>query len=120
MSGQMTAGQLRDRVTWLRPVRTENEAGQAVVSYEAANTSFALVEATAGGAGEGDQHAQLTPQVAYKVTIRSRTVPDLAHDWRLAWLNRSLTLEVAAVLPHPNGGEWVLVACRERPASTTG
>lgn len=116
----MTAGDLRDRVTWLRPVRTEDTHGQKRLGYESAATTFAKVEAVVGGTGEGDQHAQLTPAVTYQVTIRSRTVTDLAHDWKLTWLNRSLTLEVAAILPHPHGGEWVLVLARQRPASTAG
>lgn len=114
----MTAGELRDRVTWLPPKRDTNESGQAVVTYpsELAEPTFAKVEPVAAGAGEGDQHAQLTPRRAYQVTIRSRTV-DVRHDWRLTW--RALTLDVTAVLPHEAGDDFVKVMCRERPPTTT-
>lgn len=111
------AGDLRDRVEWYPPVRTKNAAKQLVVTYPTATaTTYAKVEATTGG--EGDQAAQLTPSVTYRVTLRAKTVPALAHDWRCVWVNRSLTLDVAAVLPHPNGDEYVLVLAKERPATT--
>lgn len=119
MAGKMHAGRLRDRVAWYPPVRTKNASGQMVPSWPTASaTTFAHVEATTGG--ENDQHTQLTPSVTYRVTLRSRTVAGLAHDWRAVWLNRSLTLDVSAVLPHPNGDEFVLVLAKERPASTAG
>ncbi len=117
MAARPHAGQLTDRVTWYAPVRTKNAAKQMVVSYPTAyGTTYAKVEATTGG--EGDQAAQLTPTVTYRVTLRSRTVAGLAHDWRLVWAARGLTLDVAAVLPHPSGDEYVLVLAKERPAST--
>ena len=117
MAAKMTAGHLRDRVTWYPPVRTKNAAGQMVPTYPTASaTTYAKVEPTTGN--EADQHTQLTPSVTYRITLRSRTVAGLAHDWRCVWANRSLTLDVSAVLPHPNGDEFVLVLAKERPATT--
>lgn len=117
MAAPVTAGDLRDRVAWYAPVRTKNAAGQLSVTHPtASSTTAAKVEAVAGT--EGDKHAQQTPLVAYEITIRSRTVPDLKADWLAVWVNRGRTLNVTAVLPHPNGGEWVLVRATERPPST--
>lgn len=114
-----TAGDLRDRVAWYAPVRTRGDTGQAVVTFpEACGPYAAKVLPVTQAAGEREQHRQQTPGRRYEITLRSRTVPGLAADWRAVWANRSLTLEVRAVLPHPNGDEWVLVLAHELPAST--
>ena len=72
------------------------------------------------GGGERVSHAQQQPFRRYEVTIRSRTVTPL-HDWNAVWTNRgNKVLKVLHAGEHPNGGEFVLVTCEERPASTTG
>jgi SPP1 family predicted phage head-tail adaptor len=113
----MTAGDLRDRVLWLKPKRVTGPTGQPATVYEPVRETWAKVQAVAGGAGEGDEHAQLTPARGYEITIRSRTA-DVKHDWRVTW--RGLVLEVEAVLPHPANGQFDLIRCHERPPTTTG
>lgn len=116
-----TAGDLRDRVTWSPPVRTKGATGQAVVTFpESFGPYAAKVVPVTQAAGEREQHRQQTPGRRYEITLRSRTVKGLAADWRAVWVNRSLTLDVRAVLPHPNGDQWVLVLAHEVPASTAG
>jgi head-tail adaptor len=128
MPQQLSAGDLRDRVAWQPPLRAENAAGQKVVTYDTLSTTWAKVEPVVGGGGEQDRHQQVTPTVSYTVTVRGRVVQrdgvptvvpvGVRHDWRAVWVSRGVTLEVTAVVPHPNGGEFALVLCRERPAST--
>lgn len=115
----MTAGDLRDRLQWFPPVRTDNGHGQAVVTYPTPRrATWAKVEATQAAA-EADRHQQQTPLLSYEITIRREMLPDLAHDWEAVWVNRGgRRLAVTAVLPHPNGGEWQLVLARERAATT--
>lgn len=116
----MTAGDLRDRVRWEKPARADDpESGQSKPTWVAVATRWANVKPLGGG--EDVKHAQQVPARRYEVTIRSRTVAALAHDWNAVWTNRgNLVLKVLSVGPHPNGGEFVLVTCEERPASTTG
>lgn len=116
-----TAGSLRDVLGWYPPVRTDNANKQAVVTYPtAAYTTRGEVVGTEFMSGEGVQHNQQTPRQRYTVTVRSRTVVGLATDWRVVWVNRSRTLDVLAVTPHPNGGPFVVVTLSERPATTQG
>ena len=107
----MTAGDLRDRVRWENPVRTDDpESGQSKVAWAAVATTWANVKSVGGG--ERNAHAKQEPFRRYEITLRSRTVTPL-HDWNAVWTNRgNKVLE--------NGGEFVLVTCEERPASTTG
>jgi head-tail adaptor len=111
----MTAGQLRDRVTWQQPSRTLTSTGKATTHADVL-TTWACVDPTGGD--EQTRHAQQDPQRTYLITLRSRTV-DVKADWNAVWTNRgNLVLKVVSVLPHPNGGEFVLVTCVERAPTT--
>lgn len=62
----ITAGQLRDRVTILKPTYTQNARGEAVASYADGATVWAAVRAASG------REVLAAAQVGQVVTIRCK------------------------------------------------
>lgn len=115
MPTNTSVGQLRDRVTWFRPVRARKEGGQSVPTYELVGTMWANVR-PAGGA-EHDTHDQQVAIRSHVVTVRDKP-HTVAADWLCVW--KGLTLNVqAANHADSNDGDWIVADCLEISPATT-
>jgi head-tail adaptor len=105
----VSAGELRDRVTWFRPVRTRKEGGQAVTTYEWAGPTWAKV--SPAGGGEQESHDQTVAVRSHVVLLRDKPHAVQA-DWLCVWGGLTLNV-VAAVAADSNDGDYTLADCLE-------
>lgn len=119
MAAKMTAGRLRHRVQWSKPVRTRKQGGQAVTDYEPVKPSYAAVE-PAGGR-EVQTHDQAVLVRTHVVTVRHEPswLP-VQKDWLCVWNGLTLNvLDVEYDLTDANNS-WAICSCVEQaPATTT-
>lgn len=115
---EMTAGRLRHRVTWSKPVRTRKVGGQTATDFEVVKPSYACVE-PAGGGGEVESHDQTIFLRTHVVTVRHEPswLP-VRPDWQCDW--NGLTLRVVKVdyeLADANT-RWAICSCVEQAPHT--
>lgn len=110
----MDAGDLRDRVTLLKPSTTTDTQGGHTVTWAQLATAprmWAMVRPT--GASERVQATALTATVGYQVVIRYRAdvTPQMRLTWRPYRSTADLTLEVHGVTALDGGREFLALDC---------
>lgn len=101
-------GQLRARVRLMKPARSEDELGGAVLSWTDEGPAWAWIEPA--GAEESAAHDRLRAEARYRITIRHR--PDVANGWRVIWGARAF--RVRAALDAAKARR--MLDCEEEPA----
>jgi len=81
-------GKLRDRVTLEKPAATPDGGGGETVTWTTVKTVWADVEPVVRP--EQIQAGRRVNPVEYEITMRRRT--DIAPDWRVKFLGRSLAI----------------------------
>lgn len=81
---QISAGDLRSRVTVLRRVKTKNALGEDDYTYEPERKVWARIVPTTGRTEslEGDMERV---EVTHRVTVRRAAIPELQTDLRLRY-----------------------------------
>jgi len=87
----MPAGELRETVIVQRPVRTADEIGAEVITWETVCTRRAKVEPIGGGEVFFGQKVK----AGTTCVVEMRYVPGLTTDWRLLFKGRELNIGTA-------------------------
>lgn len=103
----MNPGQLRSRVTLLRPSQVRNDCNELVTAYESAGAVWAKVEPLAGG--ESQKGKQIHADANYLVTIRYN--PTVERTWRLR--HGSVDLEILSIVDTGTRHVELVLSCKE-------
>ncbi len=99
----MRAGDLNRKVDLYRPTTTENEYGEAPVSYDRHSTRWARVTPT--GSSERSSGGQIFAQRTYEVSMR--WFSGLERDWQLEYQGNRLDIDSLINVDEADT-EWLL------------
>ena len=109
----MRAGQLNQRVTVQRPVRSTDEIGGVRIAWETVAETWCSVWPVSGV--ENLKGAAVQGVVSHEVRMRKQAVPELGADYRLSMAGRTFELTGPPLNVEERGERWRCLVI-ERPA----
>lgn len=104
------AGELTERVVIETPTKTQNDVGEATLTWATFATVWAKVQSLSGR--EAERYAEVVGLSGHKVTIRA--LPGLTSSMRVIYRNR--TLEIGAINEYERIW-YVELICTEKAAA---
>lgn len=100
------AGKLRNRVTLQSPVETQNDYGEAIVTWQDERTVYASIEPLQGR--EYLEARLQTQEISHRVRMRYQPDKALHPSWRIKYGSRVFLIESVANTMERDR-EWVLM-----------